>query len=168
MPLGIINLETGEVLNELNEGDKAKIIKKATLNYLETTQEWDIPFSKCNHEELKKLILDLNTYERSLLFTLGIYVNYTDCCLKHSNDKELEWKFILKISGMSESQLSKTMNKLIKKDIIYKGKNSEGIQYFVNPWLFCKGNRINKVLQTMFKNYKIKVCQNVKWNDTEI
>jgi hypothetical protein len=164
--LAILDKKTGEI-KDLPPGSTAKIITPEQKEFLENTQEWDIPFSKCNSDELKKLMLDLSIYERSLLFTLGVYVNYTDCCLKHVNGKELDWEFIRSISGMSESQLSKTMNKLRKKDIIYKGINSEGIQYFVNPWLFCKGNRINRVLQTMFRNYQIRVCQDVKWNDIQ-
>jgi hypothetical protein len=49
------------------------------------------------------------------------------------------------------------------KDIICRNKNSKERQYFVNPWLFCKGNRINKVLQTMFRNYGVRVCGGIKW-----
>ena len=57
------------------------------------------------------------------------------------------------------------INGLIEKDILYKGRNSRNVQYFANPWLFCKGNRINKVLKTMFKNYEIRTMDKTKWKD---
>lgn len=38
-------------------------------------------------------------------------------------------------------------------------------QFFINPWLFCKGNRINNVLKTMFRNYKIRVLGGVAWKN---
>ena len=65
---------------------------------------------------------------------------------------------------MSTGKLSKVIRSLIDKDILYKGKNSKNVQYFVNPWLFCKGNRINKVLKTMFENYKIRTY-GVRWGE---
>jgi len=64
---------------------------------------------------------------------------------------------------MSRGLLYETIKSLAKKDIIYRGKNSKNRQYFVNPWLFCKGNRINKVLKTMFKNYRIKILGGKQW-----
>jgi hypothetical protein len=53
---------------------------------------------------------------------------------------------------------------LLKKDIIYRGKNSENNQWFVNPWLFSRGSTINKVLKTMFQNYHIRT-KGCRWKD---
>jgi hypothetical protein len=72
---------------------------------------------------------------------------------------------LVEITGLSRGAVYDAINSLIRKDIIYKGRNSKNRQYFVNPWLFCKGNRINKVLKTMFKNYRIRVLGGVKWKD---
>ena len=71
----------------------------------------------------------------------------------------------MEISGISKGKISSVINGLVEKDILYKGKNSRNVQYFVNPWLFCKGNRINKVLKTMFKNYEIRTMDKTKWKD---
>jgi hypothetical protein len=72
---------------------------------------------------------------------------------------------LIEITGMSRSTLYHTIDLLHKKDIVYKGKNSRNRQFYINPWLYCKGNRINKVLRDMFKNYKIRSRDNVLWKD---
>lgn len=58
--------------------------------------------------------------------------------------------------GISKSKVYKILASLEKKDIIYKGANSTDMQFFVNPYLFCKGARINKTLLRMFENYEIR------------
>lgn len=108
----------------------------------------------------------LNVYEKAFLFSITPYIGYEDCCLKYpSNGVELRFDKLVDISGMSRSKVSDVISSLVEKDILYKGKNSNTIQYFVNPWLFCKGNRINKVLKTMFKNYQIQVKDGTMWKD---
>lgn len=119
-----------------------------------------------NIEEISKLMKNLDIYEKAFLFSIAPYVGYEDCCLKHpSNGVELKFDKLVEISGISRSKLSAVIGGLIDKDILFKGKNSNTIQYFVNPWLFCKGNRINKVLKTMFKNYQIQIFDGTKWKD---
>ena len=122
-------------------------------------------FYKGNIDELRKNMSNLDVYEKAFLFSIVPYVGYEDCCLKYDNGRELKFESLLEITGISRAKLQSVVNSLIEKDIIYKGKNSNAIQYFVNPWLFCKGNRINKVLRTMFKNYKIQVFDGTKWKD---
>lgn len=46
-----------------------------------------------------------------------------------------------------------------------KSELNGGVGHGTHQWLFCKGNRINKVLKTMFKNYRIRVLGGVKWKD---
>jgi hypothetical protein len=162
----IINSD-GEIVGKMNPGDR--ILPKSTIDFLESQkelQEWKIEhFYKGNINEIKKLNEELTIYEMGLLYALAPYVNYEDCCLKHGNNIELNLEDIVRLARISRGKTSETLNKLFKKDVLYRGKNSKGIQYFINPWLFCKGNRINAVLKTMFKNYQIKVCQNIKWKD---
>lgn len=110
---------------------------------------------------------ELNTYEKALLYTIAPYVGYEDCCIRYENGKELGIEDIAVLAGMSRDKAFRTVKELIDKDIIYKGKNSKNIQYFVNPWLFSKGTRVNKVLKRMFKNYKIRTKNNIKWGDLD-
>jgi len=125
-------------------------------------------FYRGNIEEICKVTKTLDVYEKAFLFSIAPYVGYEDCCLKYpSNGIELKFETLVDISGISRSKLSTVIANLVEKDILYKGKNSKTMQYFVNPWLFCKGNRINKVLKTMFKNYQIQVKDGTRWKDLE-
>lgn len=122
-------------------------------------------FYKGNIDEIRKTMQNLNVYEKAFLYSIVPYIGYEDCCLKYDNGNELKFEVLVDISGISRSKLAEVISSLVEKDIVYKGKNSNTIQYFVNPWLFCKGNRINKVLKTMFKNYEIQTKEGIKWKD---
>lgn len=164
----IVNAQTGEVTGELHAGDR--ILRKRSLEHLkeqsDTFQEWHLEsFYKGNSAELKKIMPELSIYEKGFILAVAAYVGYDDCCIKHPNGNDIGTEDLIKITGLGRSKMFETIDSLVKKDIIYRGKNSRGRQYFMNPWLFCKGNRINRVLQTMFKNYRIRVMGGVRWKD---
>lgn len=162
-------MDTGEV-TEFGEGDR--ILRKASLDSFSRIKEkkkqyedWQInTFIKGNIEELRKVMKELDVYEKAFLYSIIPYISYEDCCLKYDNGKEIGFDTLVEITGISKGKLSSVIASLVEKDILYKGKNSRNVQYFVNPWLFCKGNRINKVLKTMFKNYEIRTL-GVKWRE---
>lgn len=158
----------GEIITEMYEGDR--ILRKKSVEYLEITQEWKMEhFYKGHITEMRKTMSELNTYEKAFLYSIATYVGYEDCCLKHDNGNELTFDDLVLLSGMSRSKVSEVINSLIKKDILYKGRNSSSNkQYFMNPWLFCKGHRINKVLATMFKNYHIRVLGGKQWKNVKL
>lgn len=164
----IVNAATGEVTGKLSEGDR--IIRAKSVEHLKSQtddyQDWHIEnFYKGNSAELKKVIPQLSIYEKGFIFSVAPYVGYDDCCIKHPNGNDIGTGDLMKLTGLSHTKLFETIDSLTKKDIIYKGKNSKGRQYFMNPWLFCKGNRINVVLKAMFKNYRIRVMGGVKWKE---
>lgn len=164
MILHIIDETTGEIVNEFNPGDR--IVRKSSVEYLSDTQVWKIEhFYKGNIREVRKQLESLSVYEKAFLFTIATYIGYEDCCIKYDNGNCIGFDDLVKLSKMSRAKVSETINMLVKKDILYKGRNSKGLQYFVNPWLFCKGTRIQNVLKTMFKNYRIKVMGGIKWSD---
>lgn len=145
--------------------DSYKIIK-GTTKTTEEYQKWDLEsFLKANIPEVKLLSKELSQSEKAFLFSVAPYVSFDDCHLEYENKTDIGTEDLVKISNMSRSVAYKTIDSLIAKDILYKGKNSTSRQYFVNPWIFCKGNRINKVLKTMFKNYKIRVLGRKAWKD---
>lgn len=161
----VVDTDT-EFKAELNPGDR--ILRAKSVEYLATVQEWKLEhFYKGNLQELRQWMKDLTPNEKAVLFTVSPYVGYEDCCIKHDNGDMLAFDDIVELSCLSRGTVSSTLNTLIAKDIIYRGKNAKERQYFVNPWLFCKGNRINRVLQTMFRNYRVRVCGGVKWKDVK-
>lgn len=164
MPKVIDLVIDGEIVGAINEGDR--IIRKASVDYLKDTEVWKIEhFYKGNINEIRKQLESLSIYEKAFLFAIATYVGYEDCCIKHDNGQCMGFDDLVKLCRMGRTKTMTTLNSLIKADILYKGRNSKGLQYFVNPWLFCKGNRIDKVLKTMFKNYRIKVMNGMKWGE---
>lgn len=169
----IVDSDTGEITSEFNDGDR--IVRKESLESFSRMKErakqcqsWTkemAPFYKGNIEEIRKTMKALDIYEKAFLYSIATYIGYEDCCLKHDNGKELRFDTLVEITGISKGKLSSVINGLIDKNILYKGKNSNTTQYFVNPWLFCRGNRINKVLKTMFKNYQIQILDGTMWKD---
>ena len=159
----VIDTDTGEKLHDFEEGDR--LVKKKQIDFLEQYDVWKVnSFYKGNIDELKEVSKDLTIAESGFLFKILPYINYRDCLLCYSNGKDINQEDLAEITGMSRSQVYRTLESLISKDILYKGKNSKSFQYFVNPWLFVKGNEINKVLKSMFKNYKIRVL-NTRWKN---
>lgn len=162
----IISPETGEQIDELFEGDR--ILRKSSIDQFKQANEmvWNYKsFFKGNCEELKLLIPTLDIYERAILLSILPYVNYSDCLICHSNKREIGLNDIAELSGIGKRKVMTCLDSLIKKDILYKGKNSRTNQYFINPWLVSKGSMANYVLMTMFKNYKIKTRNNVMWKE---
>lgn len=146
--------------------ESIEAFRRNKISNTEEYQDWNIKqFYKGNIEELRKTMQNLDVYEKAFLFSIVPYVGYEDCCLKYDNGIELRFDTLVEISGISKGKLSQVINSLVEKDILYKGKNSNMTQYFVNPWLFCKGSRINTVLKTMFKNYKIQVKNGTEWKN---
>jgi hypothetical protein len=149
----LVDEGTGEVVTELNPGDR--IVRKKSVEYLSEVKVWKIDhFYKGNLSEINKWMRDLTPNEKAILFTVSPHVGYEDCCLKKENGDMLAFGDIVELSCLSRGAVSQGINSLIGKDILYRGKNS-------------KGNRVNSVLKTMFRNYRVRVCQNIKWGKLE-
>jgi hypothetical protein len=163
MQRAVIDMKTGEVLNRPN--DSVRIIRKESMDAFESKADWrGEQFFKGYTNELRKVLPTLSQSEKALLFSIAPYVSYFDCHLQWSNGKDITLDGIVRISGYSRKTTIKVLNDLLKKDIIYRGKNSENNQWFVNPWLFSRGSTINKVLKTMFQNYHIRT-KGCRWKD---
>jgi hypothetical protein len=167
----IISVETGEIIDSINDGDR--VVRKQSIDYLKRKSnadakeclKWDLTnFMKMNIPEIHLWMSELSQSEKAFLFSIVPYVSYDDCHLQ-INGVDVGTEDLVFITGLSRSLVYSTIDSLVAKDILYRGKNSKNRQYFVNPWIFCKGNMINKVLKTMFKNYKVRVCGGKKWGD---
>lgn len=145
-----------KALEEIKESQKDKTVY---MNCLTDT------FTKADTKEFKCLLKELDVYEKAFLLSVMPYVGYEDCAIKKDNGSPLNMKDFVSVSGISERKLFDVIGSLKDKCIIYKGKTGNEIQYFMNPWLFSKGNKLNKVLKYMFRNYKIRSKGNVSWKD---
>jgi len=172
----VVSTETGEITTEIYEGDSIhrKESKEAFANLKETQKEqcetlvWNMSnFMKMNIMEMRLWMDELSQAEKAFLFSVVPCVSYDDCHLQTIDGKDVGTEDLVRITKLSRGLVYETIETLVKKDILYKGKNSKNRQYFVNPWIFCKGNRINKVLKTMFKNYKIRILGGKQWKDVK-
>lgn len=162
----IISTDTGEVLRELHDGDR--IIRNTSLNYLNNSKKSDLKgrrFVRVDSSEGLKLLNELNAHERSVLFVLQYYVAYESGLIQFPNGNEIGFEDICMLTGYSREKTSTVLSSLIKKDIIYKGKNSRKVQYYMNPWVASKGVIVNPTLKEMFKNYRIRSKDCIPWKD---
>ena len=171
MAIVMVDTETGEIVNEVYKGDR--VIRKASIDHLKKPKEelpedqtkWEMEqFYKGSIKELKLVSKQLTNAEVGFLFRVIPYISYIDCCIKHPNGKPIAIKGLTGITNTSRQSVSKTINSLVSKDILYKGRNSKEFQYYVNPWLFVRGNITNKILKNMFRNYYIHT-KGKKWKD---
>lgn len=171
----VVSTNTGEIVDDLFPGDRIirressnsykKYVKKNSENTSEY-QKWNLDnFYRANISELTLLLKDLSQTEKAFLFSVSPYISFEDCRLVFHNNVDIGTEHLVEITNMSRTTVYSTINSLIAKDVLYKGRNSKTRQYFVNPWIFSKGSRINKVLKSMFGNYEIRILGNRKWKD---
>lgn len=174
--LYVIDPNTKEVRNYINKGDK--IVRQSSIESFKKLkekqaegicEEWKMQnFYKANTQELQLILKELSQNEKSFLFSITPYIVFDSNSLQIKQGEKMHdigTEDLIEITGMSRSVLYETIKSLVDKDVIYRGKNSRNMQYYINPWLFCKGNRINTVLKNMFKNYKIRSLEGIVWND---
>lgn len=169
LPKKYLVSDAGIVEREIYQGDIVKITTARQAAYLNGTVLWkQRDFIKGNVEELLLVLPELSIYEKAFLGSVQPYIGYQDCMLKmttEAGERDVLFRDLLEIVNIGKTKLTEVIRSLREKDILYVGKNSRNNQYFVNPWLFNKGARINKVLAAMFQNYRIRSMGGVRWKD---
>lgn len=145
--------ENGVITCELGEGDR--IVRAKSIEQLED-KERTIYKSFCvlNVEEYTLVMRELDKNSKLVLSQLVPYVQYTTCLLAFSNGKPITSGDMTSVTGLSRHTVENALNVLLDKDILYKGRNSREVQWYINPYIVHRGRLTNKVLQTMFRNYK--------------
>lgn len=161
----VVDSGTGEVLSELQEGDR--IVRAKSIEYYKSLSKRrrGRSFSKVDISEGTLLLKELDPKERSLLFLLQYFVSYDSCLIRKSPGADMSLSDIVERSGYSRRIVCETLNSLIKKNIIYKGKNGRNVQFFMNPWVVQRGSGANKTLFEMFRHYRIRSLGNITWEE---
>lgn len=121
-------------------------------------------FLKVNMDELELVLKKLSFIEKAFLISIVPYIDYNDCSLKYRSGKYMSIRNVIHETSIPKTTVYNVIASLSKKHIVCKIKNSNNdIKIFINPWLFCKGNRIDEILKVIFKNYKIRSLENKKW-----
>lgn len=145
----------GEITNEIYEGDR--IIRKETIDYFNETIEIGKGEKFYKVWECAKVELDdelLTGSQWRLLNMMGHYIQYQTCLLTFSNGVPLTLEHISQIMNMPERTTFRAIEGLVKKKIIGKFKIGHEIKYYMNPFIYMKGKRVNKTLISMFGKSK--------------
>lgn len=163
----IIETDTGEILNELNEGDRLHIIRAESDKYLQehiTDFNKGKNFMKVFSYSGSILRSSLSYKEQAFIMELCEYMSYDDCFIHVTKDKKsplATLKDIAQITGESYENTRKTMKNILKAGLISKAEivqvkpGYEGkikYVYIINPFIFFKGNNITKTVYNLFKD----------------
>jgi len=159
MAYKVVN-DDGEIIGYIQEGDR--VIRTESIDAIKGTVPWnpEESFGKFYPEAMKKLSkFNCTASEYRLLFLALGYVSYKSGLLMHDNGRSITARWLADELNMDIKHVYKTINNLIAKGILYKGSGDKGKidEYFVNPFYFFKGNRINQTLMAMFSDPKDRV-----------
>lgn len=171
IPVRVIVSDCGVVEREIFGDDTLKIITGKQKDFLQSTVPWSYKnYVTMNAEEMELLQPDLDVYEKAFLCSVQPYVGSQDNLLRKQIDNsyvDIIFRDLIKITGIGKTKLVSVIESLRLKDIVCIAKNSRNNQYYMNPWIFNKSLRINKVLASMFQNYRIRSMGCKRWKDLQ-
>lgn len=150
----IIDGDSGEVKRELN-GDY-RIISIKQDEFLKETMEFnkDEKFIKKFSRTSLKLYKSLNNAELLILEIMLQYLRYTSGVVAFENGIHITKHHLSEMSEYSVRNVERLIKGLIDKQVIARCRTGNDIMYYINPFLYVKGERINKTLFEIFKNTK--------------
>lgn len=113
-------------------------------------------FTKSFHSKLQNIRneFSLSTMEMGIIFTLSFHIGYEDNLLCHDNGTPLKKKDLSKILDLAHNAIDKYMASLVDKGILAKVKVKRSVNYYLNPYIFYRGSRIDNTLLNMFNKAK--------------
>ena len=162
----ILDSATGEIVNELYEGDRHKIIRKKQIDYLEKNGKdienekiynfgQDANFSMLSSYSAKQLAdenLTASQYRVMLLMISN--TNYKSGLIAFGNNKPMTSEWISKKLNVSIKTSDNCIKVLTDKGIINRSTTNYKTKYYFNPFIQYRGRWINKTLYEMFRNTK--------------
>lgn len=158
----IIDPETGEKIDELRPGDR--LLRGKTAEYLADTVEL-LPNSiyiKAFIRPMAVLADALTGAEMNLVYYCLQFLSYESGMLKNKNGQPLARTNISKTMDLSIQSIDRLLQGLKEKQVMGRNVVGREVQYFMNPWLFMRGKRINKTLYDMFKNSRWAKVHEIK------
>lgn len=148
----ICDYETGSDAGELYPGDR--IVRKQSADYLQRTVELmsNEPYTKVYNRPMFSLAKSLTGSEMQMVYFLLPFLSFESGMLTTRNGQPLTRKQIADRTGLSINTVDRLLQGLKEKQVIGKHMIGREVQYFMNPYLFMRGKRINKTLHDMFQN----------------
>ena len=151
----MVNPDTGEVVNEIYEGDS--ILRAESSEYLAQTIiiGKGKKFIKLFVDEIELLRKEkLTSAQWDILLFIMTHFRYDSGLVCFENGNPINSDDIAELAEMPKRTVFDTLEKLVSKKILAKNKTGHDIKYYINPYIFCKGQRINRTLHSMFKKSK--------------
>jgi hypothetical protein len=151
----VIDTETGQIVNELRNGDR---IVHATS--VEAFREFESApkgetFTKLYHRVIP-LIVDcgLSASELILFMHLAVNLRYLSNVAKYPNGRLITRDNLQNDLKISESTVKRSIYRLIKLGLIAEASTVEGKVFIVNPFVVTVGDKINKTVYDLFRKSK--------------
>ena len=152
----VVNTETGEVVNEIRDGDR--IFRKESAEYLSGTTEvrkepfmkfWDAAADALSESDV------LTSAAFRVCLKLIPYIAYDSGVLMHHNGRLLDLTAINKIcESIPDRTRHRGLQQLISEGVFAKVIHEPPPRYIVNPYIFLRGKRFNNTLLELFKDTK--------------
>ena len=159
--VGTVVGEYGEILNEIYEGDK--IVRQEQDEYKKTHYigfKKKEAFVKVFTNPITDLFKELPTKEFAVAMALMPFISYNDGILRY-NGKIADGKTISDALGENYETFKRIITSLIKKNILGKVErqsdtyaNKKKKCLVVNPYIFLRGQDIEKDIVDMFSGSK--------------
>lgn len=159
--VGTVIDEYGEIINEIYEGDK--IVRQEQDEYKKTHIigfKKKEAFVKVFIHPITALFKELPTKEYAVTMALMPFISYNDGILRYDG-KIIDVKTISNILGENYETFKRIIASLIKKEILgkverpsdtYANKTKKCL--VVNPFIFLRGQDIEKDIVALFENSK--------------
>lgn len=160
----IVNAETGEIKDEIYEGDRYKITRKKQLEYcLKNGEEiekgkiynfgQDKRFSMLSEYAAKQLADEkLTSSEYRILLAMISNTHYKSGLIAFRNNQPITKDWLANNLDLSPKTVDNAVQTLIDRGIIAQNVTNHRTKYFFNPYIQYRGRWINKTLYEMFRN----------------
>lgn len=161
----IIDPNTGEQVGTIDKGDK--IIKTNSIKaYNKLNDEYfvnwksnkNIQFIKIFRTEGRRHMknIELSPYAKAFMYDMELYIEYKTNLLVNEKGQPVSNKDIERITKLNNKTISKVLKELEEKLVIKIVGNTNNRKIYINPYLFCAGNMIQKDVVLMFEDYRKK------------
>lgn len=151
----VVETETGEVLTEINPGDRIVRSNSAeALKDLESAPEGET-FTKLYHKVVPKLAqCKLSSAEWAIFLYLGTNLRYVSNVSKYRNGQLITRDNLQRDLKLPEITVKRSILRLIREGLIVEAKTIEGKVFIVNPFVLSVGDKVSKTVYDLFRKSK--------------
>lgn len=147
----LLDINSWEITGSVYEGDR--IVRGKSVEKLKNTVEINAKedYVKVFVKPAFEMARCLTGTETQFVNFLMPYISYDSGMLTKANGRPLTRAQIAVETGLALKTVDRLLLSLRQKQVLSKNKMGRQIQFFMNPWLFMRGKRINKTLYEMFR-----------------